>query len=221
MSIAATTNNTQSDAVNVAANNTKTASSEAPAKKELTAYQASLQNKQALNSQILSSSLNISLKADNQSMSLLFKTALEKVQAEFSSRDETITAEANLKTESKADAKAYETEVDNSPKATSERIVGMAAGFYQKFKERNPNDTEALTKFMDKFSQGIEKGFADAKDILKSLDKLNGKVATDIDETYGLVQKGLKTFQEKVAEEEKTAKNSTSSTTNVKTTSAA
>ncbi|MBN8445615.1 MAG: DUF5610 domain-containing protein [Gammaproteobacteria bacterium] len=218
MSIAATTNNTSTDAVNVAANNTKTAATETQSKKELTAYQASLQNRQALNSQILSSSLNISLKSDNQSMSLLFKTALEKVQAEFSSSSEKITAEATAKTESKA----YETEVDNSPKATSERIVGMAAGFYQKFKERNPNDTEALTKFMDKFSQGIEKGFADAKDILKSLDKLNGKVATDIDETYGLVQKGLKTFQEKVAEEEKTAKNSpTSSTTNAKTSNAA
>ncbi len=207
MSIAATTTNTSTDATALAANAAKTTSAETPAKKELSAYQASLQNRQTLNSQILSSSLNLSLKSDNQSMSLLFKTALEKVQAEFSSSDEVITAqESPKKTESKADAKTYETEVDNSAKATSERIVGLAAGFYQKFKERNPNDAEALTKFMDKFSSGVDKGFADAKDILKSLDKLNGKVAADIDETYGLVQKGLKSFQEKMMEEEASAK---------------
>ncbi len=206
MSIAATTSNTATDATSLAANAAKTTGTEAPAKKELSAYQASQQNRQALNSQILTSSLNLSLKSDNQSMSLLFKTALEKVQAEFAGSDETITAEANKKTESKVDAKAYESEVDNSPKATAERIVGLAAGFYQKFKERNPEDAEALTKFIDKFSSGVEKGFADAKDILKSLDKLNGKVATDIDETYGLVQKGIKSFQEKMVEEEAAAK---------------
>ncbi|MDZ7903842.1 MAG: hypothetical protein U5L01_15490 [Rheinheimera sp.] len=49
MSVAATTNNTSTDAVNVAANNTKTAATETQSKKELTAYQASLQNRQALN----------------------------------------------------------------------------------------------------------------------------------------------------------------------------
>lgn len=180
--------------------------SEAPAKKELTANQASLQNRQMLNSQILSSSLNLSLKADNQTMSLLFKTALERVQAEFnaefSNDEQSLTAEATTKPENNP----YETEVDNSPQATADRIMGMAAGFYAKYKERNAENPDVVGKFMEIFSGGIDKGFADAKDILKSLDKLNGKVATDIDETYSLVQKGLKSFQEKMMEAEKAAK---------------
>lgn len=168
------------------------------ANKKLSGYEASQQNRQLLNQQILSSSLNLSLKADNQALTLLFKTALEKVQAEFAPSDEQIATPPNKKPETSP----YESEVDYSPQATAERIVGFATGFYQAFKERNPNDPEALTKFMEKFSGGVEKGFADAKEILKNIDKLNGKVESDIEETYGLVQKGLKSFQEKIAEAE-------------------
>ncbi len=180
-------------------NQSSTANQSEAANKKLSGYEASQQNRQLLNQQILSSSLNLSLKADNQALTLLFKTALERVQAEFSPSDEQIAAQPSKKPENSP----YESEVDYSPKATAERIVGFATGFYQAFKERNPNDPEALTKFMEKFSGGVEKGFADAKEILKNIDKLNGKVESDIEETYGLVQKGLTSFQEKIAEAEK------------------
>lgn len=53
---------------------------------------------------------------------------------------------------------------------------------------------EALTSFTDIISGGIDKGFAEARDILDGLGVLEGDIAANIDRTYSLVQDGLKSF---------------------------
>ena len=94
--------------------------------------------------------------------------------------------------------KTYNNE-DTSPQATADRIVGFATNFYQAFREQNPelNDEDGLEQFMQEIGKGIDQGFADARDILTGLKKLEGKVATDIDETYSLIQQGLQEFKER------------------------
>lgn len=47
---------------------------------------------------------------------------------------------------------------------------------------------------MDTIKGGIEKGFKEARDILKGLKVLGGDIASNIDKTYELVQKGLDAF---------------------------
>mgnify|MGYP006177734409 FL=1 len=47
---------------------------------------------------------------------------------------------------------------------------------------------------------GIEKGFNDAKDILKGLKVYEGEVESGVDKTYSLVLQGLSSFREKMLE---------------------
>ncbi|MFT7006275.1 MAG: hypothetical protein ACJAXJ_000783 [Colwellia sp.] len=60
---------------------------------------------------------------------------------------------------------------------------------------------------MSIISDGIDNGFKDARDILDSLSVLDGKIATDIDSTYDLVQEGLKHFVDNFFTEEKSTNN--------------
>jgi hypothetical protein len=55
---------------------------------------------------------------------------------------------------------------------------------------------------MSVINGGIETGFKDARDILESLSVLDGKIASDIDSTYDLVQEGLKQFVDNFFNEE-------------------
>lgn len=43
--------------------------------------------------------------------------------------------------------------------------------------------------------KGIEQGFAEARDILASLQVLEGNILEDVDRTYELVQEGLNNFE--------------------------
>ena len=150
-------------------------------------------NRQELNQTILQNQLEISLKSDNKSMTLLYKTITASIEKRLS--DETVTA-APEKTNA---SKSYGQDQDTSPQATADRIVAFATNFYGNYRERNKDLTEeqAMDDFMKKIGSGIDQGFEEAKDILKGLQQLEGKVASDIDETYELIQQGLQSFREK------------------------
>lgn len=171
------------------------------------ASELSKANRQELNQTILQNQLELSLKSDNKSMTLLYKTITASIEKRLS-EDESITAP-----EKPTATNPYGQEQDTSPQATADRIVAFATNFYQNYRERNQDLTEeqAMDDFMAKIGGGIDQGFADAKDILKGLQQLEGKVASDIDETYELIQQGLQSFREKTLADKAQANNASSS----------
>ncbi|WP_372627491.1 DUF5610 domain-containing protein [Arsukibacterium sp.] len=147
--------------------------------------------KQAQNVAILRANERVSLSSNNDSLSLLYKTALEGINAEL----EPVLGE-------NAAQKVYDAGVDTSPDATAERIVAFVSGFYSRYKELNPDrsETEQLDSFLNIIGSGIEKGFADAKDILKGLKVYEGEISEGVDQTYAKVMSGLETFRQKMLE---------------------
>lgn len=152
---------------------------------------ASAQAKQAQNVAILRANEQVSLRSNNDTLSLLYKTALEGINAEL----EPVLGE-------NAAQKVYDSAIDTSPEATAERIVAFATAFYSRYKELAAADSEeqTLDNFMALIMPGVEKGFADAKDILKSLKVYEGDIETGVDSTYDLVRQGLANFREKMLE---------------------
>jgi hypothetical protein len=163
------------------------------------ASELSAENRRQLNQTILDNQLSLSLQSDNKAMSLLYRAisdAVEKRMADLAPQDQNTNTEAAAETGLN---KTYNNE-DTSPQATADRIVSFATNFYQAFREQNPelNDEDGLEQFMQEIGKGIDQGFADARDILTGLKKLEGKVADDIDETYSLIQQGLQDFRERM-----------------------
>ena len=149
------------------------------------------QARQAQNTAILKANEQVSLRSNNDSLSLLYKTALEGINAEL----EPVMGE-------NAAQKIYDSGIDTSPEATAERIVAFATGLYGRYKELNPDKSEEenLNNFLKIIGGGIDKGFDDAKDILKGLKVYEGEVESGVDKTYGLVMQGLDSFREKMLE---------------------
>jgi len=140
-------------------------------------------SQQQLNQAILQANADVSISAGNQPMALLFKSAIEGINE--------VLGENTIQN-------AYDSGLDVSPEATADRIVNLSTAFYPQYKEQHPelSEEDAATQFTDLISGGIEKGFAEARDILSSLNVLEGDIASNIDKTYDLVQEGLKTFLE-------------------------
>jgi hypothetical protein len=149
------------------------------------------QARQAQNTAILRANEQVSLRSNNDSLSLLYKTALEGINAEL----EPVMGE-------NAAQKIYDSGIDTSPEATAERIVAFATGFYGRYKELNTgkSEEENLNNFLSIIGGGIDKGFNDAKDILKGLKVYEGEVESGVDKTYSLVMQGLNNFREKMLE---------------------
>lgn len=144
-------------------------------------------SKQALNKAILTASMEVSISAGNNSMSLLFKSAIDHI-------NEVLAPELG----DNAIQNAYKSGLDVSPQATADRIVSMSTAFFSKYAQSNPDkDLEtALKDFTALIGGGIDQGFAEARDILDGLQVLEGDIASNIDKTYELVQSGLKAFQD-------------------------
>lgn len=140
-------------------------------------------SKLQLNAAILQASMNVSISSQNDPLALVYKSAItsinEALQADFG--DSAVQNAASQ---------------DNSAEATANRIVSLSTGFFEAFKKQNPgmDNDAALEKFMGTISGGMEKGFSEARDILKGLNVLQGDIAGNIDKTYELVQKGYADF---------------------------
>ncbi|MDF1584592.1 MAG: DUF5610 domain-containing protein [Methyloprofundus sp.] len=141
--------------------------------------------KKQMNAQILASAVKVSVSAGDQPLSLVLKTALEGINEALK---ETMGDNAIQN--------SYDAGLDVTPEATAGRIVSLSTAFFGKYQEMHPDlsQEDALTSFTDIISGGIDKGFAEARDILDGLDVLKGDIATNIDKTYALVQDGLKSF---------------------------
>lgn len=142
--------------------------------------------KKELNAAILESAININAAAGSP-QALVLKTALEGINEALK---ETMGENAIQNT--------YDSGLDVSPEATAERIVSLSTAFFGSYQQQHPelSEDEALTKFIDIISGGIDTGFGEAREILGGLNVLEGDIATNIDLTYDLVQEGLKAFIE-------------------------
>jgi hypothetical protein len=185
-----------SNASAVAQANKTTDNNETSEEKKLSGYDASRMNKQKLNATIMENQLKLSTGDDDNSMKLLYKTALEGINSELEAEFGPNAAE-----------KIKQSGVDTSPQATADRIVGFATAFYQKYSEQNPDmpEEERLDKFLALVGGGVDKGFDDAKSVLDGLGVLNGKVAEDIDSTYSLIQEGFAKFRDMILNPDKAA----------------
>lgn len=137
-----------------------------------------------LNASIVQASLTVSIGAQDAPLSLVFKSALTGIN------------EA-LKADYGDDAVANAVSQDNTPDGTAGRIVALSTGFFEAYKKQHPgqDDATSLHNFMDTVRGGMEKGFKEARDILQGLDVLGGDIASNIDQTYALVQQGYADFE--------------------------
>ncbi len=88
--------------------------------------------------------------------------------------------------------------IDYSPEATADRIVNFATSFFEVHRARHENlsDEEALGSYMNVIGDAIDKGFSEAREILDSLNVLQGEVKENIDTTYDLIQEKLSLFED-------------------------
>lgn len=125
------------------------------------------------------------LSSGSKPLALVYKTALESL-------NDILAPELGPN----AIQQAYDSGLDVSPEATAKRIISQSTGFFQAYQKQHPDkDLEtAAQDFVELIGSGIERGFAEAREILSGLDVLQGEVAANIDRTYDLVQEGLKGF---------------------------
>ena len=77
---------------------------------------------------------------------------------------------------------------------TPEKVAGRILGFIEqrlRSEQAAGADTGKLQKLLDQARSGVEKGFAEARQILDGMGVLQGKVASDIDDTYQKIQDGF------------------------------
>ncbi|MBV7536182.1 DUF5610 domain-containing protein [Duganella sp. sic0402] len=139
--------------------------------------------KAELNASIVQASLTVSINSSNDPLSVVLKTALTGIN------------EA-LKDDFGDNAIQNAVSQDNTPEGTAGRIVSLSTAFFEAYKQQHPGEDEGelLNKFMDTIKGGVEKGFKEARDVLDGLKVLNGDIASNIDQTYTLVQKGFDDF---------------------------
>lgn len=145
------------------------------------------QNERArLNGEILTASLEVSIRSGNEPLQLTFRAVIDNLneilQPEFD--EDTIQAASSQ---------------DNSPEGTAGRIVALSTAFFEAFAAQRPDDdpNQVLEDFLEVIGGGIEQGFAEAREILRGLNVLNGEIAANIDRTEELVRDGLAAFAER------------------------
>lgn len=87
---------------------------------------------------------------------------------------------------------------DKASKYTPEKVADRVLGFIdQRLRSEKADgaDPAKLKGLLDQARAGIQKGFDDARKVLDGLGVLGGKVADDIDDTFGRIQDGLDQLQ--------------------------
>lgn len=146
------------------------------------AYQ-DMRPKDDLNAGIVAT-MDVNISAGKDAQGLVWRAALDKI-------NELLAGETGENVLQKA-----ADEQDNSAEATAKRILDGATAFYDAYAKQHPDkDPETLAKdFTELVRGGFEKGFNEAKDILKGLKVLEGDVESGIQKTYDLVSKGFDDF---------------------------
>lgn len=138
------------------------------------------------NAQILQASMEVSLSAGNQSMTLLYRAAVDKL-------NEVLAPELG------EDAIAKAQQQDQSSEAVAGRIVSLSTALFDRYAAKYPNqDPEALLQdFVATIRSGFEQGYGEAKDILQGLGvwgEADSPVRSAVERTYSLVHKGFDDF---------------------------
>ncbi len=138
-----------------------------------------------LSAQILQASLNVSLSAGDNSMALLYRTAIDNINEQ-------------LAPEFGPNALQAAMQQDNSPEATADRILSQSTAFFDAYARQHPNKDpeETVRDFVSIIRGGFEKGYAEAANILTGLGVMGegSPVAAEIGKTFELVQKGYDDF---------------------------
>ncbi len=82
---------------------------------------------------------------------------------------------------------------DFTPEKVADNILASVRKAYGEFQHTDSELSE--DDVFSRISAGIEQGFAEAKEMLEGLGALQGKVAEDIEATYGLTMDGLQKLQ--------------------------
>lgn len=139
--------------------------------------------REQLNVQILQSSAEVSLQAGNQSQTLVFRAAIDRINE-------------MLAPTLGPDALQGKMSEDNSAEATAGRILSLSTGFFDAYAaQRQGDDPDQIAKdFVGLIRGGFEKGFKEATDILQGLKVFSGDIESGVMKTYELVSKGYDDF---------------------------
>lgn len=142
--------------------------------------------KAELNRSIVEASLQVNINAGNESLTLAFKAATEKL-------NEILEPQLGPR----AIDNAVDSGLDVSPEATSDRIVSLTTGLFSAFQNANPDlqGSELVDHFTDVIGGGILQGFNEAREILDGMGVLTDDIAGNIDKTYDLVTEKLEQFR--------------------------
>ncbi len=150
-----------------------------------TAAASPQEQKAQLNEQILKASLDVSISAGNNSMALLYRTAIDNINEQ-------------LAPEFGPNALQAAMQQDNSPEGTADRILSLSTAFFDSYASQHPNKApeDVARDFVDIIRGGFEKGYSEASSILKGLGVMGegSPIATEIGKTFELVQKGYDDF---------------------------
>ena len=140
-----------------------------------------------LNAQILEASLQVSVQAGNQSMALLYRTAIDSINEYL---------EPELGPDAIGQAMAQNQ--DHSAEATAGRILSQSTAFFDAYAAQHQGEDpeDVARNFVALIRGGFEQGFGEAEDILQGLGVLEegSPIAAGIQKTYALVQKGYDDF---------------------------
>ena len=98
---------------------------------------------------------------------------------------------------------------DYSPDKVAGRILGFIEQRLQS-EQAAGADTGKLQKLLDQAREGVEKGFGEARKILDGMGVLQGKVASDIDDTYQKIQDGFSDLSKRFSPDAALAEGSSS-----------
>lgn len=83
---------------------------------------------------------------------------------------------------------------------TPEKVAGRILGFIEQrlqTEQAAGADPSKLQSLLEQARSGVEKGFAEARKILDGMGVLQGKVASDIDDTYSKIQDGFSALDQR------------------------
>lgn len=140
--------------------------------------------KKQLNISIMQEAVTVSTSIQDQSLAMTFRAIVERLNKAL---------EPELGPNAIENTAATQ---DTSPEATAASIVSFATSFLSAYQSNHEgeNENDVLNNYMELIRKGIDDGFGSARKILKDLDVLKDDIASNIDKTYALVQKGLEDF---------------------------
>ena len=154
----------------------------ADATEKKSAHELRAESKAQMNSQLLQTTLSLSIKSGSGSLSLLYRATTINIEE----------ALGKAPTESNTPAQP-----DISAEATANRIVSFATKFFDTYaKQHEGEDPDQMAaNFVAVVRGGFEKGFNEAKKILGDMGMLDGSdVEKNIQQTFDLVMKGFDDF---------------------------